>query len=250
MRIEKDAGIEKRFEEVKSEMSSEVRRRTRRSRPWLTCSFIILLTLLVFCLWGLWTVAATGLWKIPLLTGVAYDRPAPTRVVRPGVPVQTIVQEAFTTTLTRRLYEGGGTLTNRSLEVLLSEASLTASLRSLLEESQLGWIDTAGTQLVVDPDVGLELFVPFADSPLKSGATLTFAITTANGNLVVTPTTVMVGSARMPRFLTTAFLKPFLDAELGRLNAALVGYTTFSSIDVLPRELSLRGELAMDREGL
>lgn len=249
-RVEKEAGIEKRLEEVKSQMSSEVRRRTRRSRPWLTCSLILLITLLGVCVWAVWTVAATGLWRIPLFTTLAYDIPSPTRDVTPGVPAETVVEETFSTTLTRRLYEGGGTLTNRSIEVTLSESSLTASLRSFLEDADLDWVDASHTQLVVDPEVGVELFVPFTDSELGTAATLAFAIEASDGNLIVTPTEVRVGSAKVPGFLIATFFKPFLASELAKLNTTMVGYATISTIEILPRELVIMGELAVEVEAL
>lgn len=249
-RVEKGAGIEKRLEEVKAEVSSEVRRSTRRSRPWLTCSLIMLVVLLGICVWILWTLAATGLWKIPVFTAVAYDVPAPTRDVTPGVPAETVVEETFSTTLTRRLYEGGGTLTNRKIEITLSEASLTASLRSFLEQSNLDWIDTTHAQLVVDPEVGVELFVPFTNSELNTASTLRFVVEASEGNLIVTPTEVRVGSAKVPGFLVATFFKPFLVSELAKLNATLVGYATISSIEILPRELLIEGELAVEVEAL
>lgn len=184
-----------------------------------------------------------------MFTAVAYDVPAPTRDVTPGVPAETVVDEAFSTTLARRLYEGGGELSNRSIELTLSEASLTASMRSFLEGSDLDWIDPTRTQLVVDPKVGVELFVPFL-SELETAATLTFDISSSGGNLVVTPKDVHIGSAKVPSFLIATFLKPFLEAELEQLNASMVGYATISTIQLLPRELVIEGELAVEVEAL
>ncbi|MBI4256482.1 hypothetical protein HY626_00305 [Candidatus Uhrbacteria bacterium] len=249
-RVEKNAAMEQRLDDMQGEIVGEVKRRTRKSRPWFSCTLILLIALLGVSVWALWNLAATGFWRIPLFTTLAYDPPSPTREVTPGVPAQTIVEETFSTTLTRRLYEGGGTLTDRSMEVTLSEASLTASLRSFLEEADLEWIDVSHTQLVVDPKVGMELFVPFMDSELETAATLWFAIEVSEGHVVVTPKEVRVGSAKIPGFLIAAFLKPFLEAELAKLNGTMVGYATISTMEILPRELVIVGELAVKVEAL
>lgn len=247
-RVEKNAGIEQRLADMKGEVVDEVKRRTRRSRPWLTCSLILLMVLVGVCVWGLWTTAATGLVRVPVFTDLAYEIPVPTRPVTPGVPVETVMNEAFTSTLTRRLYEGGGTLTNRSISVQLEESSITASLRSFLEEGNFDWIDASGVQVVVDPDVGVELFVPIFRSELTTAVTFTFDFGAQDGNLIVTPTKIQIGNAQIPDFLIAVFLKPLLEAELAKLNATMVGYAKISMIEILPRTLSVSGELSVEVE--
>lgn len=247
-RIEKNAGIEQRLENMKGEVVDEVKRRTRRLHPWLTCSLILLVILVGVSVWGLWSVAATGLVRVPVFTDLAYEIPVPTRPVTPGVPIETVISEAFTSTLTRRLYEGGGTLSNRSISVQLKESSITASWRSFLEEGSFDWINASGAQVVIDPDVGVEVFVPFIVNELETAATLTFDLEAQDGNLVVTPTKIQIGNARIPDFLIAVFLKPLLKTELAKLNAAMVGYAKISTIEILPRVISISGELSVEIE--
>jgi hypothetical protein len=248
MRVEKHSVLEERLSDVKGDLVKEVRRRTHVSRPWLTCSMVMLVLFLVAALWGAWSVAATGLVRVPVFTALAYDTPVPYREVTPGVSVETYLNEVFTSTLTRRLYEGGGQLTNRSIEVRLSEASLTASVRTFLEESELSWIDASHAQVVIDPEVGAEVFVPF-DASLagqRSALRLQFELSTQDGKLMVVPTTVLVGNAHIPDFVTATFFKPLLEAELAKLNTVMVGYAQISRIEILPRELLISGELAVE----
>ncbi len=246
-RVEKNAELESRLNDVKGEVVREVRRRTRTSRPWLTCSLLLLAVVVGMGVWGAWVVASTGLVHVPGFTSLAYEVPVPIRDVSPGVPVETVLNEVFTSTLTRRLYEGGGTLANRSVDVQIQESSLTASLRTLLEAAGLEWIDSSDAQILVEPGVGIELFVPLNLETQESGdaAVITFDLTVSEGNLVVTPTSVRVGNANIPNVLVTAFLKPFLEAELAKLNAAMVGYAQISEIELLSRELSITGELSV-----
>lgn len=247
-RIEKNAGIEQQLHDIKGEVVDEVKKRTRRSRPWLTCSLILLAVLVGVCVWGLWSVAATGLVRIPIFTDLAYEIPVPTRPVTPGVPAETVMSEAFTSTLTRRLYEGGGTLSNRSMSVELEESSITASLRSFLEEGDFDWIDASGAQVVVDPSVGVEVFIPIIGKELVTSVMFTFDLDAQEGNLVVTPGKIQVGSTKIPNFLIAIFFKPLLQAELAKLNAIVVGYAKISTIEILPSAISVTGELSVEVE--
>ncbi|TAL50074.1 hypothetical protein EPN81_03890 [Patescibacteria group bacterium] len=247
-RVEKNAGLESRLDEVKGEVVREVRKRTRTGRPWLTCSLLFLALLVGMILWVTWFVAATGLLHVPVFTSLTYTAPEPIRMVTPGVPIEAVLKETFTSTLTRRLYEGGGTLTDRSVEVQIQESSLTASLRTFLEKSAPEWINSSGVQIVVEPGTGIELFVPLDLESQEPGVAgiITFDLDVDQGNLVVTPVSVRIGAAKIPNFLIVAFLMPLLEAELAKLNTAMVGYAQISSIELLPREVVVKGELAVE----
>lgn len=247
-RVEKNARIEQRFTDMKEEVVDEVKRRPRRLRPWLSCSLILFAVLVGFLVWGLWTTAATGLVRIPVFTDLAYEVAIPKRPVTPGVPAQTVMSEAFASTLTRRLYEGEGTLSDRSITVSLEEGSLTASLRSFFEEEDFDWMNVSGVQVVVDPEVGVEVFVPILGRELTTAVTLTLDFWAQEGNLMVAPVKILVGNVQIPDFLVTVFLKPLLQAQLAKLNTMMVGYAKISTIEILPRTISLSGELSVEIE--
>lgn len=236
------------MEEVKGEVVREVRRRTGKSRPWLTCSLVVLAMLVGLFVWAAWTVAATGLVRVPVFTSLAFEEPAPLRTVVPGVGVETVLQEAFQTTLTRRLYEGGGTLVDREIEVELDERSLTATLRTFLEEAGMEWIDASRVQIAVEPGVGVELFVPLMDtgSGLRTTVRVLFSIEVKEEGVVIVPGDIHVGSAKIPGPLVAAFAVPLLEAELAKLNTAVVGYARIDRIETLPGALRVTGELAVE----
>lgn len=246
-RVEKQANLEQRIVEVKGEVVAEVRRRTRRARPWLTCSLVLLALIVGMFVWAAWSVAATGLIRVPVFTSLAYEVPRPERVVSPGVSAETVLQETFERTLTRRLYEGGGTLENRRIEVQLHESSLTASLRSFAESAGSSWIETSQLQVAIDPE-GVELFVPLRDSPLATAIRAAFELRAQDGLLVVGPTDIEVGSWRVPDVVIAVVLKPLFEAELKRLNGRLFGYATISRLDLVSGELIVEGELSVEIE--
>lgn len=247
-RVEKNAPIEKQIGQVKEEVVREVKHRTRRHRPWLTCSLIILAIMMGVLVWVVWMIAATGLVRIPVFTSLAYEMPEPLREVKPGVPVEMVLEEQFTTTLTRRLYEGGGMLTNRTIETTITEESLTATLRTLLEESGIGWIDPLRSHVIIEPGQGVIIFLPLLkpNNGLQTAISAVFEISAADGVITVVPAHVVVGSARVQDILISVFLKPLLEAELAKVNDLVVGYASISSIGIYSGELVLQGELAVE----
>ena len=244
-RVEKDKKVNE-GEKVR-EREGKKKPHKRRAKPWLTCSLFLLLVVLGVLVWGVWIVAATGLVRIPAFTPLAYEQPQPTREVSSGVPVETVLQETFTSTLTRRLYEGGGVLQNRSIEAVVSEASLTASIRTLAEESDFTWLDASRLQVVVDPEVGIEVFIPVTElvSDLDTALVFTFDIQATDGVIEVTPTSVDVGSVQVPNFVIATVLKPVLERELARVNTVVVGYARISQIEIHFGELLVNGELSV-----
>lgn len=247
-RVEKNASIEKQIGQVKEEVVREVKHRTRRHHPWFACSLIILAIMMGVLVWGVWTMAATGLVRIPIFTSLAYDVPEPLRDVKPGVPVEVVLEEQFTTTLTRRLYEGGGVLENRTIETSITEESLTATMRTLIEESGIDWIDPLRSHVIIEPGQGVVIFLPLSqpNNGLQTAIRAVFEISATDGVIAVVPADVVVGSARVPDVLVSVFLTPLLEAELAKINELVVGYASISSIEMYSGELVLQGELAVE----
>lgn len=222
----------------------------RKSKPWLTCSLVGLVVVLGVLVWGVWIVAATGLVRVPVFTDLAYEEPQPTREVSSGVPVETVLQETFTSTRTRRLYEGSGALQNRSIEAVVSEESLTASIRTLAEESDFTWLNASDIQIVIDPEVGMEVFTPLdaSVSELHTAIITRFHVQANDGVIEVTPTSVMVGDLNLPKFVVATFLKPILGRELAKMNQLVVGYARISEIEIGSGQVAIKGELSVEIE--
>ncbi|NBS41241.1 hypothetical protein EBS80_01100, partial [bacterium] len=118
-RIDKGQSAAEELEKVKGEIVSEVRRGTRR-RGKGTCALVLLALVLAAVSWAAWTVASTGLVRVPVLSGVAYDAPEPSSVVEAGVPLESFVAS--------RLAAAGGTFS-------VPESTLTAFVRDTLSTS-------------------------------------------------------------------------------------------------------------------
>ena len=215
-RIEKQASLEKQIEDVKKNIVQEMEPQKKSRKPWFTC--------------------------------FAYTQPAPLREVTPGVPVETVLREQMTTSFLQRFREGGRLLPspNQMLEVSVSEASLTATLRSKLEESPLEGLDISALQVVLEPDLGVEVFIPVEESDLQTAVILFFDVIVKDGAIAVIPKDVFVGSAHLPSFLVNMFLTSLLEQRLAQLNKIVVGYTKISSIDIFSGELLIKGTLSVE----
>jgi len=245
-RIEKNASVEKQLQEVKGDVLKEVKMANRAHRPWVTCSLIALFIFASFFIWITWIIAATGLVEVPLFTRFAYQSPTPIHEVQPGVSVETLMQENFSTLLTQRLYEGGGVIQDTVIELPIPEGSLTTSIRSLLEETDVPFIDTNGIQVAIGPEFGIEVFAPLADSALGTAAVIRFDLSAVDGNIVITPKTIELGSLSIPAFILTSFFEPLIKEELNGLNNQLSGYASVDSISMEQGELILSGEISVE----
>ncbi|MBI4437447.1 hypothetical protein HY631_00665 [Candidatus Uhrbacteria bacterium] len=245
-RVEKNASVAQQIEKVEGSVVREVRSASRRHRPALTCSLIVLTVVVGFLVWAGWLVAATGLVEIPLLTSLAYDAPAPLRVVTPGTPVEIFVENALTRELTARLQSGSGELEDRRVTLTVSEASFTATLRSLLEGSGLSVFDPAFAQMAIDPESGAELFVPIKNNPRASAIRVDVAVTAQDGTVSITPTRLRVGSLDVPAVFLRALVNPLLQQQLAKLNDALIGYARIDSVTLAQGEMTLTGALSVE----
>ncbi|MFA4845524.1 MAG: hypothetical protein WC654_03125 [Patescibacteria group bacterium] len=245
-RIEKHASVTQQLEEMEEKVVRQVRGNQRRKRPMLACSLFILFLVVSFFVWIGWVIAATGLVSIPLLTQIAYETPAPIRVVEPGVPVEVFVDEQLKSALTTRLQSGSGEIQDRSVTLTISEESFTATLRSLIDELGVAFLDGSGAQLALDPNSGIELFVPILNNPRASAIVVSLDVGVTDGNVSITPARLRVGSAGLPTFLLTGLLNPLLQTQVEKLNDSLTGYAQIHSVTLKEMEMTLIGELSVE----
>jgi hypothetical protein len=245
-RIEKNASVEKQLQEVRGDVLKEVKMRNRSHRPWITCSIISLFLIASFFIWVGWIIAATGLVEVPVFTRFAYQTPVPAHEVQAGTSVETLIQETFSTLLTERLYEGGGTIEDTVIDLSIPEESLTTSIRNLLEETDVPFVDPGGVQVAVGPEFGIEVFAPVMDSDLGTAMIVQFDLMAVDGNIVISPKTVDLGSLSIPAFILTGLFELLIKKELIGLNDRLSGYASVDSITTEQGELILSGEISVE----
>lgn len=245
-RVDKQAELQEQVARMETQMN-HTQEKKRRS-PLMTCSLILAAGVLLVIGIIVWAVASTGLVEVPVVTSLAYREPVPVRLVEAGTPMETLLQETFTSTLTQRIYEGGGTLEDRTLEVRIPEDALTASVRTLAQEAGQDWIDADRLQIAIEPGVGAQMFAPLGteNNELNTALTATFDLQATNGLLEVIPSEVKIGSFKIPDVFIAATLERLLEQELAKLNQSMVGYARISQIDVVSGALLVTGEIAIE----
>lgn len=245
-RVEKNATVEERLGEVKNEVIRELKRERRRFRPFLTCGALFLLVLVCLCVWCCWKVASTGLIEVPFFTNIAYEEPIPSRVVTPGVPVETVVSAQISSTLASRLQQGDGALGDRQISFSISEESLTASLRSLLEQSGTNLVDSSRAQVAIDEGRGVELFVPIRGNPRKSALVARVGVDAGNGIAAITPTNIWIGNCHVPSFLVSMFLRPLIAREMKSVQKELSRFAEIKSISTSDGLMRIDAEFTVE----
>ena len=247
-RIEKQASLEKQIQDVKENVVQKMKHQSKPRKHWFTCLMILFVLFLIGISYLAWTVASTGLVSIPVFTRFAYTQPVPLREVTPGVPVESVLREHIATSFVQRFRESGRLLpsSNQTLEVSVSEASLTATLRTKLEESPLEGLEISALQVILEPDTGVQVFIPVEESDLQTAVVLFFDVMAKDGAIVVIPKEVFVGSLHVPPFLVNVFLTPLLKQRLAQVNQLIVGYGEISSLDISSGELLIKGTVSVE----
>lgn len=204
-RIDKAASSAEELEKVKGEIVNEVRRGTH-GRGRGTCALALLALLLAGALWVAWGVASTGLVRVPVLTGFAYDAPAPASVVEPGVPLETFVAA--------RLASSNGTFS-------IPDSTLTTFVRDTLATSGQTLFDDQRAQAAARGARGIELYLPLRDNALGSAVVAHLRFGAKDGGLTVAVDDASVGSWKAWGFLREGVLVPALASALSTVNQTL-----------------------------
>lgn len=246
-RIEKGSDTKSELQEIKGEVIKEISAQGK-GRPWLSCSLGCLLLLLIFVFAVTWGVGATGLVYVPAISRFAYHTPVPERIVSPGVPADKIIDKQVKSILAERLQAGAGVLENRSLKMTITEQSLTASLRLILEQGGDEIFDVDRTQVTVNPKTGLSFFLPLAKKSNGTALSISVVATLANGVVELQPQSFRVGALGVPNVLTAFFLRPFIHDKISAFNKVLGSYVEIDAIEYEQESVTVSGRLAVTIE--
>lgn len=247
-RVEKNAKVQEDVAQMKGEVVKTVKMSGKGSQKGmlLGCLLTIVIPSTFLVILAAWLTAATGLVKVPVISSFAYDKPSPIRVVEPGVPLDTVISNELTKEVTRRIQQGGGTIQNRRITLALPEESFTASMRTVLEESNIAEIDPTNAQAAVNEDIGMELFLPLANNAQESAIRLRVKAVVENGLFDLLVTDVWIGDLHLPRFLSDMLLGPVIDANMEQFNQEIGKYLTIQQIRYGAGAVTLEGEINVE----
>jgi len=228
------------------DIKKEENQKPKKGRGKLIGCGLFLAIFLAFILGVSWFLAASGLVTIPVISSWAYKTPAPLHEVKPGVVLEAYVSDNFNSLLTQRLQAGGGELKDRSVSLKLPENSLTASFQETLTSSNLSFFDAMHSQVAIDKDQGIELFIPLAGQTNGNAVRFLLQLTTNNGGLSIVSVKSSVGNLNMPVWFSDAVVKPLLERGLIMVNQKLSQYLSIESLEFNDSEIILLGTITVE----
>ncbi|MBI2475264.1 hypothetical protein HYV69_02435 [Candidatus Uhrbacteria bacterium] len=240
-RIEKGSDVREELQQMKGEVIKEIGS-TKQRHPFRSCFAIFFILIVLFSTAIAWALASTGIVYIPVFTQFTYQKPEPGRLVSPGVPVEKVIEEQVLSKL------AAGSV-NEVISLSLSESSLTASLRDILENAADGFIDSSFSQVTISQDKGLTLFLPLENS--KSGSAILFSIkaNVKDGKIELVPEELKIGSLFIPDSLTNLFLRSIIQDRLANGNKMLESYVQIQDIEYKDGSVIVRGKIAAEIKG-
>ena len=240
-RIEKTESKIEQEKMMRDEVIQEVKHRTKKSHPRMTCAGIVLIVLLCIASWMLWIIASTGLYTIPVFSLFAFHGPTPSRVIVPGTPVETLAENTFKSVLAQRLIRDGGKLTDRTISLEIPEASLTASMQKMIQGSSTPFLQVSGSQVVVLPNDQFEIFLPLANGANVTAVVADVTVMANHGVLSLVLKDVHVGLFHAPNWLVANVIQSTVNAELTSLNQSLGSYMEVDSLASKEGSVTLSG---------
>jgi len=232
-RIEKNQKLEQGTEDIQKETVEEAKEPQKKSsgHGWLKwgCGIFLLIilglgSLLLYCL------TASGLLTMPVVSDWFYKTPTPIHKVSAGPPLEAYVSETFGAILTKRLQSGSGVLNDRSVTVSLPEASITNSFHSIILDSEINLFDVENSQIAVDGQKGLEVFLPLANQINGNAVKIFLVPGVYQGQITIDEVKIIIGNLTFPSWVSDVLIKPFLKQGLNLVNQEVGRYASIEGI--------------------
>lgn len=249
-RVEKKINLENQVKELVAQVQKieEPEKRTvpKNHHGKIFGGGLVLALFLVLGFWVTWILAAAGLVTVPVISSLAYKIPTPIHQAASGVLLEAYVSEFFNTLITERLQTGDGELIDREVSLVLSETTLTASLRDFLAAGNLSFFETNQAQVAIEKENGVEIFIPLANSDNKNALRVLLKPTVENDRLSLGYLKISLGNFTAPGWFSDLVLRPLLNRGLELGKQKLASYSTIDDIKIGERELEIRGTITVE----
>lgn len=205
-RIEKNQPMAEEMSQMKGDILDAVR--TGKKRRPLLRSCAVLLVVLFLALGGFvaWTLAATGLVVVPVLSSWAYQAPAPLRTVVPGLSLEAFLKS--------------GSFDGNASDI--PETTLTALVQDTLSTDGQTWFDEHKSQVArMDGGNGVELYLPLRDNAQGSAVTARLRVSFDRGKVAVAVSGVTLGSWNVPPWIVSSVIAPAIAPVIASVNEVL-----------------------------
>jgi len=212
-----------------------------KKRGCFSCAMFCLLVGFVAMTWVLWTVASTGLVRVPLFSLMAFKEPVPTRVVEPvKKDLSTWFQETLVSESVRQARLG---IISRDVTFVIPEETLTGLVRTV--ETSVAIQDVPvdfSTAQIATIDDHLEVFLPI----LGTSTAITVSVVPIFDEVVgleLNIEALKIGSFRVPKILLNTMVKQVVRLGVGEVATLLESTMTLKELSVTSEGLTVKGEL-------
>lgn len=245
-RVEKDDQTQELKKPAKKEMANEIRRNRKKFHSFFSCFFLVIFVVCVFGGWITWSVALTGLLDIPIVSPLAFKSVKPVRLVLPDTPVEELIPNTIKTAIINRYQIGANVLGDRNIRLVLPERSLTASLQTLVKNSGLDFLDRLGSQIAIIPEKKIEIFLPLKNSKQSTSILAEVKVEIINNEIQFIVDSVYVGRLRIPTFLITRLIQPYVNQQTETLNKSLKIFLSLDRVLYEKNDIVLTGSFTTD----
>jgi hypothetical protein len=237
-RIEKGSEVKEELQQMKGEVIKEISS-TKKRHPFRNCTFLFFILIIGLFSVVAWAVASTGFVEIPVFSKFAYEKPEPERLVTPGVSIEKVIEEQVLT----KLKTGSK---NETVSIALTEESLTASLRSILESSAGGLVDVSLSQVTISPDIGFTFFLPLESSESETALLISVKANIKDGAVELIPEVFKIGSLSIPNSFTALILQSLLKEQLADANKILGSYVQIEEVEYKEGSVVVSGKIVAE----
>ncbi|MEI6510592.1 MAG: hypothetical protein WCO25_00930 [Candidatus Uhrbacteria bacterium] len=205
-RVEKNQPMAEEMSQMKGDILKAVHK-GKSKRPWFR-SCVILLVVAILCAGGFvaWTLAATGLASVPVLSSWAYKAPSPQRKVAPGLSLEA--------------YLKSGSFKGNVADI--PETTMTALVQDVVSTDGQTWFDEHASQVAKNDDgEGVELYLPLRDNAQKSAIRARLDVSFDTGKVAVSVSDVTLGSWKLSPWLVSSVIAPAIAPTVSSINASL-----------------------------
>ncbi len=191
------------------------------------CCAVPLVLLLGILFYVSWIAAATGLVRIPVISGFAYERPQAPRSVFPGNPIERSFERMILT---------------KSETLDLSERDLTASVQNILRASSFPSIDDQNTFVLVEK-TGVVAYLPVKDNPQQTMWRVELFPSLTEGELSLTVGRVTIGSQSVPALFYRSMVDRAMAQSLSPFNQSIRDKILLTDLTLTPGVVRVSGKV-------
>ena len=107
-------------------------------------------------------------------------------------------------------------------------------------------IDVAHSQVVVDEDIGFEIFLPMRSSTQETAVKIQLMMIPEEGTILLDVKDVWIGSLHVPDMLVSFLASAFLERNMQQISSEFRQYVNLQSVEYNNGSLTLIGELSVE----